>query len=66
MLNDLNKMRKEFQNVFDAFYKDLNTKNDELLKEWIVAGNKLKSNEPFKQIEERIISEMKKDLKVES
>ncbi|WP_146947463.1 hypothetical protein [Cyclobacterium qasimii] len=59
-------MRKEFQNVFDAFYKDLNTKNDELLKEWIVAGNKLKSNEPFKQIEERIISEMKKDLKVES
>jgi len=66
MLNDLNKMRKELQNVFDAFHKNLYGKNDELLKEWIDAGNKLKSNEPFKQIEERIISEMKKDLKVES
>ena len=65
MLNDLNNMRKEFQNVFDAFYKNLHSDNNELFKEWVAAGNKLKSNEPFKQIEERIIAEMKKDLRVE-
>jgi 5'-deoxynucleotidase YfbR-like HD superfamily hydrolase len=64
MLSDLNKIRAEFQEVFDKFYKHIANGNSDNLTEFFEAGNKLKKNNPFKEIEERIVSEMRKDLKV--
>ena len=65
MLSELNKIRAEFQDVFEKFYMHIsNVKPDDNLTEFFEAGNKLKTNIPFKEIEERIISEMRSDLKV--
>ena len=64
MISDLNEIRKEFQEVFDAFYKHIASDHSGDLKEFFEAGNKLKLDEPFKLIEERIIDEMRSDLKV--
>jgi hypothetical protein len=64
MLSDLNKIRAEFQEVFDKFYKHIANGNSDNLTDFFEAGNKLKNNNPFKEIEERIVSEMRKDLKV--
>ncbi|WP_028873169.1 hypothetical protein [Psychroserpens burtonensis] len=64
MLSDLNKIRAEFQEVFDKFYMHIANGNSDNLTEFFEAGNKLKNNNPFKEIEERIVSEMRKDLKV--
>lgn len=64
MLSDLNKIRAEFQDVFDKFYMHISNAQPDNMTQFIEAGNKLKSNNPFKEIEERIISEMRKDLKI--
>jgi hypothetical protein len=64
MLSDLNKIRSEFQEVFDKFYMHIANSNSDNLTEFFEAGNKLKKDNPFKEIEERIIAEMRKDLKV--
>lgn len=64
MLSNLNKIRTEFQDIFDKFYLHIANGNSNNLSEFFEAGNKLKSNNPFKEIEERIITEMRKDLKV--
>ena len=64
MLSDLNKIRAEFQEVFDKFYLHIANGNSDNLTEFFEAGNKLKNNNPFKEIEERIVSEMRQDLKV--
>ena len=64
MLTDLNQIRSEFQEVFDKFYMHITNSKSDNLTEFFEAGNKLKNNNPFKEIEERIISEMRKDLKI--
>ncbi|MFG6686409.1 hypothetical protein ACGK9U_07500 [Mariniflexile sp. HNIBRBA6329] len=64
MLSDLNKMRAEFQDVFDKFYMHISDRKSDNLTEFFDAGNKLKSNNPFNEIEMRIIMEMRNDLKI--
>ncbi len=75
MLNELNAMRTEFQDTFDKFYifHKVGTSKDsdgeerkQLLDEYFCAGNKFKTNEPFKTLENTIIAEMRKDLKTDS
>jgi hypothetical protein len=75
MLCELNKIRVEFQTIFDNFYlhkstvgvKGINTETKtELMKKFIEAGNKLKTNQPFKIIEETIIFEIRNELKMEN
>ena len=64
MLLDLNKIRSEFQDVFDKFYLQISNSKSDNLTEFFEAGNKLKSNNPFDEIEKRIIAEMRNDLKI--
>lgn len=73
MLTELNKIREEFQLVFDDFYMHHSISSErgigaetrtDLLKKFFEAGNKLKTNHPFKVLEETIISEMKNDLRM--
>jgi len=75
MLIELNKIREEFQSVFDNFFMhhsvslesgiDPQIRTD-LLKKFFEAGNKLKTNHPFKVLEETIINEMRNDLRIEN
>ena len=70
---ELKQMTSELQECFEAFslYK-VSQNNPGLSKEayaenskkYIEAGNKIKRNEPFKQIEEKILKEMKADLMI--
>ncbi|KAB1157110.1 dual specificity protein phosphatase family protein [Flavobacterium luteum] len=64
MISDLDKIRGEFQEVFEKFYKHIAVKDTDNLKEFFEASEKLKSNKPFEEIERKIIAEMRKDLKV--
>ncbi|WP_446774976.1 hypothetical protein [Macellibacteroides fermentans] len=73
ILKGLNKIREEYQSCFDSFYlyhsNLLNKETDpkvtiELSKKSIQSLNKLRNNDPFKQIEELLIAEMKKDLRI--
>jgi hypothetical protein len=73
LLNELNKLREEFQQLYDNFYLHHKTANiqgisskkrDELLTKFFESGNKLKSNHPFKTIEDTIIKEMKISLRI--
>ncbi|WP_431241854.1 hypothetical protein ACQ9BO_18035 [Flavobacterium sp. P21] len=64
MISDLDKIRAEFQEVFEKFYKHIAVKNSDNLNEFFEASNKLKINKPFEDIEKKIIAEMRKDLKV--
>ena len=66
MIMDLNKIRGEFQEIFEKFYKHIAGKNSENLEEFFEASEKLKSNKPFDEIERKIIAEMRKDLKVKT
>ena len=66
MLTDLNTLRAEFQEVFDKFYRHIANTDSEYLNEFFQAGNKLKSDKPFKEIEDRIVAEMRRDLKIEN
>ena len=74
IIKELKKMTSELQECFEAFslYK-VSQNNPGLNKEkyaentekYIAAGNKIKLNEPFNYIEEKILKEMKIDLKIE-
>ncbi|ALM19823.1 hypothetical protein AAT17_00390 [Nonlabens sp. MIC269] len=64
MLAELNKIRAEFQDVFDKFYMHISNSKSDNLNEFFEAGNKLKTNNPFNEIEKRIIKEMRNDLKI--
>ncbi|WP_308993988.1 hypothetical protein QLS71_017585 [Mariniflexile litorale] len=74
IIKELKQMTSELQECFEAFslYK-VSQNNPGLSKEaynentkkYIDAGNKIKRNEPFKYIEEKILKEMKADLKIE-
>ena len=74
IIDELKKMTSELQECFESFslYK-VSQNNQGLSKEgyaentkkYIAAGNKIKLNEPFKDIEEKILKEMKADLKIE-
>lgn len=63
MLKNLKEIRSEFQYIFDEFYKHFT--NQDNLEDFFKASNKLKENNPFEKIENVIISEMKKDLKID-
>ena len=75
MLNTLKEIQKEYQWVFDAtdnyIYLEnkegvsYETKNKMLLKS-AKAGNKLKADDPFSELETKIIDEMRADLKTEN
>jgi len=74
MLEELSKIRSEFQEVFDNFYlhhslsKVPNVEveeRNERMKKYFASGNKLKKNSPFKDLEETIITEMKEHLHIE-
>jgi hypothetical protein len=74
ILNGLNTITKELQGCFDDFYMHNSlSRTDgiepkirtETLMKFFESGNKFKKDEPFKQIEELLIREMKKDLKIE-
>jgi hypothetical protein len=74
ILDGLKTISHELQLCFEDFYKYnyLTVKDGidpkieiELLKKFFESGNKFKKNEPFEQIETLLISEMKKDLKIE-
>jgi len=73
MITELNSIRSEFQFVFDNFMHHHAMSNShglsdelriEIVKKYIDAGNKLKSNNTFKKLEDVIICEMRKDLKL--
>ncbi|TDS15039.1 hypothetical protein DFQ03_1675 [Maribacter caenipelagi] len=66
MLSDVNTLRTEFQDVFDNFYKHIANSDSTQLNNFFQAGNKLRANEPFKEIEDRIVTEMRRDLKIEN
>ncbi|GEM_PF-6911015 len=68
-------MRTEFQDVFDKFDTfqkvGISTissceEKKQLIDNYFSAGNKFKTNEPFKTLENAIIAEMRKDLKTDS
>lgn len=74
IIKELKQMTTELQECFEAFSLYKVSQNnpglskeayDENTKKYIDAGNKIKRNEPFKYIEEKILKEMKEDLKIE-
>ncbi|MBN8649807.1 MAG: hypothetical protein J0L67_00155 [Cytophagales bacterium] len=73
ILDGLKTLTKELQICFEDFYRHnyLVTKEGidpkiihDTLNKFFESGNKFKKNEPFNQIEELIISEMKSDLRI--
>ena len=74
MIENLVKLRKEFQDAFDAFYiyhkdptKGINKSidTDFVYKQFLDASNKMKTNNPFQNIEEQLILEMKRDIRID-
>lgn len=74
IIDGLITLTKELQGCFDDFYMHSSLSRtegiepkirQETLMKFFESGNKFKKNEPFKQIEDLIISEMKKDLKID-
>lgn len=64
MLSDLKVLRSEFQDIFENFYMHISNKDPEDLTDFFKAGNKLRSNKPFEEIENRLIKEMRDDLRI--
>ena len=73
ILEGLKTLTKELQECFDDFYMHnslsstpgLDSKiRTETLNKFFESGNKFKKNEPFQQIEDLLITEMKIDLKI--
>ena len=73
ILDGLKTITKELQSCFDDFYMHNSLSQTsglepsirtETLKKFFESGNKFKTNQPFKQIEELLIEEMRKDLKI--
>jgi hypothetical protein len=74
ILDGLKTITNELQSCFDDFYMHNSLSQDtglepsirtETLKKFFESGNKFKKNQPFKQIEELLIKEMRKDLKID-
>lgn len=74
MLDKLKKIRSEFQFVFERSYEHHSVSNvsgidpqirNDILQKYINAGNKIKMNNPFEDLESTIISEMRADLKID-
>lgn len=73
MVKKLTEMRIEFQDAFDKFFIfhkvgfSSSEPNDrkKFLDDYFAAGNKFKTNQPFKEIEDIIILEMRKDLQTD-
>lgn len=74
ILDGLKTITKELQGCFDDFYMHNSLSQTtgiepsirtETLKKFFESGNKFKKNEPFKEIEQLLIKEMRKDLKIE-
>lgn len=73
MVKKLTEMRIEFQDAFDKFLifhkvgfdKSENGERKKILDDYFGAGNKFKTNQPFKEIEDIIIFEMRKDLQTD-
>lgn len=69
----LKEISNELQSCFENFYKYYFLEAEEIdpiiktetLKKFYESENKFKENEPFRKIERLIISEMKKDLRIE-
>jgi len=74
IFHELVKLTKQLQDCFESFYEysslseypgiDPEIKK-ESLKKFFESGNKFKKDEPFNEIERAILTEMKKDLKIE-
>lgn len=64
MLSEFKKLKTEFQEIFEKLYMHITNDNYDGLKEFHESTNKLRQNSPFQDIENKIISEMKQDLKV--
>ena len=62
MLKDLNEMRTEFQKVYEGLSQGYSNQNEV----WENAIKRLRDNKSFKKIEESILNEMRKDLKIEN
>jgi hypothetical protein len=73
ILDGLKSLTKELQSCFDDFhmYNSLSgtridpKSREEITKKFFDSGNKFKTNQPFGQIEEMLIREMKADLKID-
>jgi hypothetical protein len=73
MIEQLTTMRIEFQDTFDKFlifhkigFNDSeSSERRNLLDDYLQSGNKFKTNQPFKELEDIIISEMRKDLQTD-
>jgi hypothetical protein len=74
MIENLKKIRIEFQDAFDAFYiyhsdptKGINKSidTDFVYKKFIDARNKMKNDEPFRDLEKVLVSEMKHDIRID-
>ena len=75
IINGLKILTTELQGCFDDFYlhNSISRINEiepkirtESLLKFFESGNKFKTNQPFKQIEDLLVSEMKKDLKIDN
>jgi len=73
MIENLRTIVNELQGCFDDFFMHnslqntqgiSNDKRIELLNKFFESGNKFKTNHPFKDLEETIIAEMRKDLQI--
>jgi hypothetical protein len=73
ILENLKNIRIEFQEAFDAFYmyhkdptKGLNksVETDFIYKQFLEAGNKLKKDDPFKDLESFLITEIRQDIRI--
>jgi len=64
MLSDLKMLREEYQDILDKFYRHIANSDAEFIDEFFKATNKLRSNGPFQEIENRIIYEMRNDLRI--
>ena len=74
MLGNLDKLRIEFQDAFDAFFmyhqdpnKGINKSvdTDFVFKKFIDARNKMKTDNPFSDLEVELITEMKHDIRID-
>ena len=75
MLEKLKEIRSEFQFVFDKSYEHHSVSRvsgiepsirTEIMKKYIEAGNKMKTNNPFSDLEKTIVAEMRADLKLDN
>lgn len=64
MLTDLNILQTELKDIFNKFYRHIANTDSEYMVDFILAGNKLNDDITIRVIEDRIIQEMRRDLKI--